>query len=81
MRNAEFEDCVRDAWSQAIALGMRGITRADVRRKMIDAAISAHGYCVLLDDVSGAIFDATTGEPRPTWPEDLHPAPDLRLVE
>jgi hypothetical protein len=60
---------------------VRGITRADVRRKMIDATISARGYCVLHDGVTGEIFDAATGQWRPTWPEDLHSPPSLRLVK
>ena len=48
---------------------------------VIEASIGAHGYCVLEDDLTGAIFDAATGLPRPTWPEDLRPPPDLRLVK
>ena len=80
MRNGEFEDVVTDAWSTLIAMGARGVTRSDIHRKIIEAAIDHHGYCVLMDDVSGEIFDAATGEPRPTWPADLHPPPELHLV-
>ena len=69
-----------DAWSALIAMGARGVTRSDVRRKVIQAAIEHRGYCVLMDDATGEIFDATTGEPRPTWPGDLHPPPELHLV-
>ena len=80
MRCNKFEDQVTEAWSQLIALGARGVTRSDVRRKIIEAAIEHHGYCVLMDDVTDEIFDALSGEPRPTWPEDLHPPPELHVV-
>ena len=74
MRCAAFEDQITDAWSEALAFGLR-ITRAEVRRKIIQAAIDDHGYCVLQDDLTGEIFDAASGEPRPTWPEDFASAP------